>query len=252
MTSQKEPIIASITRKPGLGCEPKPVRFFNRPSGCRSHLPRLQREIAVHVLHSSRIWLGFSLSRVRTKTCPLFQPPVWMPLASPATPARNRRARLASQPHLAWLFALQGANQNLSAFFLRKAGTSYPAMNPDAHTSDLFPDFSPVPQMVFVNERVSFQTEGNQRVILVHGVVHSHYSREDRTAETYALVSLYESGYADQNDLARLFGYSTRTLRRFQERLHSRGLNALVRPEGRPADGSLPKPSPREIGRAHV
>src|SRR5256884_4044887 len=145
-----------------------------------------------------------------------------MPLASPATPARNRRARLASQPHLAWLFALQGANQNLSAFFLRKAGTSYPAMNPDAHTSDLFPDFSPVPQMVFVNERVSFQTEGNQRVILVHGVVHSHYSREDRTAETYALVSLYESGYADQNDLARLFGYSTRTLRRFQERLHSR------------------------------
>src|SRR5437016_10761783 len=55
-------------------------------------------------------------ARVRTKTCPLFQPPVWMPLASPATPARNRRARLASQPHLAWLFALQGANQNLSAF----------------------------------------------------------------------------------------------------------------------------------------
>src|SRR6266566_4866041 len=37
-------------------------------------------------------------------------------LASPATPARNRRARLASQPHLAWVFALQGANQNLSAF----------------------------------------------------------------------------------------------------------------------------------------
>src|SRR5207302_1329550 len=144
-----------------------------------------------------------------------------MPLASPATPARNRRARLASQPHLAWVFALQGANPNLSAF-------------------------SPVPQMVFVNDRVSFQTEGNQRVILVHGVVHSHYSREDRTAETYALVSLYESGYADQNDLARSFGYSTRTLRRFQERLHSRGLSALVRPEGRPADGSIPKPSPRD------
>ena len=119
-------------------------------------------------------------------------------------------------------------------------------MNPDADPSDLFPDFSPVPQMVFVNDRVSFQTEGYQRVILVHGVVHSHYSREDRTAEAYALVSLYESGYVDQNDLARSFGYSTRTLRRFQERLHSRGLRALVRPEGRPADGSLPKPSPRD------
>jgi len=79
-------------------------------------------------------------------------------------------------------------------------------MNSAPDPSDLFPDFSPVPQMVFVNERVSFQTEGNQRVILLHGVVHSHYSREDRTAETYALVSLYESGYADQNDLARSFG----------------------------------------------
>jgi len=111
-------------------------------------------------------------------------------------------------------------------------------MNPDADTSDLFPEFSPVPQMVFVNDRVSFQTEGNQRVILVHGVVHSHYSREDRLAEAYALVSLYESGYADQNDLARSFGYSTRTLRRFQQRLHSGGLNALVRPEERPVGAS--------------
>jgi len=99
-------------------------------------------------------------------------------------------------------------------------------MNPDANTSDLFPDFSPVPQMVFVNDSVSLQTEADQRVILVHGVVYSHYSREDRTAEAYALVSLYESGYVDQNDLARSFGYSTRTLRRFQQRLHSGGLNA--------------------------
>ena len=75
-------------------------------------------------------------ARVRTKTCPLFQPPVWMPLASPATPARNRRARLASQPHLAWVFALQGANQNLSAFFSRKTEASYPAMNSAPDPSD--------------------------------------------------------------------------------------------------------------------
>src|SRR5436309_10760000 len=53
---------------------------------------------------------------VQTTICPLFLSFVWMPLASPATHARNHRARLASQPHLAWLFALQGANQNLSAF----------------------------------------------------------------------------------------------------------------------------------------
>src|SRR5438874_11277901 len=188
---------------------------------------------------------------VQTKTSTPFQSHVWMPLASPATPARNRRARLASQPILLWFLSLQGANQNLSAFFLRKAGTSYPAMNPDAHTSDLFPDFSPVPQMVFVNDAVSLQIEADQRVILVHGVVYSHYSREDRTAEAYALVSLYESGYVDQNDLARSFGYSTRTLRRFQQRLHSGGLNALVRPEGRPAGGSTgPQPTARDRTRS--
>src|SRR5437870_5452828 len=210
-----------------------------------------------------------------------------MPLASPATPARNRRARLASQPHLAWLFALQGANQNLSAFstarldaarISRDSSEKSPCTTCIPAASGLGfcpPGCEPKPVRFFLPQlagtlsghelgslsqrslsrllpgssdglRVSFQTEGNQRVILVHGVVHSHYSREDRTAETYALVSLYESGYADQNDLARSFGYSTRTLRRFQERLHSRGLNALVRPEGRPADGSLPKPSPRD------
>ena len=107
-------------------------------------------------------------------------------------------------------------------------------MNSSSDQSDLFPGFVPAPQMVFVNDRVSFQTEANQRVILVHGVVHSHYSLADRTAEAYAVVKLYESGYADQNDLARAFGYSTRTLRRFQQRLHRGGLNALSGRRGDP------------------
>src|SRR6184192_2558744 len=56
-----------------------------------------------------------------------------------------------------------------------------------------------------------------------------------RTAEAYAMVTLFETGYADQNDIARCFGYSARTLRRYQERLKAGGLSALVRPEGRPA-----------------
>jgi len=96
----------------------------------------------------------------------------------------------------------------------------------------LFVDPSPVPHTVFVNDRVSFQTEDNQRVILVHGIVFSHYSLDDRSAEAYALVLLFESGYADQNDLAHCFGYSTRTLRRFQERLKSGGLSTLARLQG--------------------
>src|SRR5207248_2216142 len=185
-----------------LGFLPPRVRtktcpLFQSPVGA-AHIPRdCQREIVVRDRRPCRIWLGFLPPRVRTKTCPLFQSPV----GAARTPrdcqreivVRNRR------PCRIWLgfLSLQGANQNLSAFFLRKAGTSYPAMNPDAHTSDLFPDFSPVPQMVFVNDAVSLQIEADQRVILVHGVVYSHYSREDRTAEAYALVSLYESGYVD-------------------------------------------------------
>jgi hypothetical protein len=68
------------------------------------------------------------------------------------------------------------------------------SMNSAPDQSDLFPGSVRAPQTVFVNDRVSSQTEANQRVILV---VHSHYSLEDRTAEAYALVELYESGYAD-------------------------------------------------------
>ncbi|HVH70106.1 MAG TPA: helix-turn-helix domain-containing protein [Candidatus Dormibacteraeota bacterium] len=120
-------------------------------------------------------------------------------------------------------------------------------MTPAPDQSDLFPEFSPSPQLVFVNDRVSLQTEADQRLILVHGVVYAHYSQEDHLAEAYALIKLYESGYADQNDLARSFGYSTRTLRRLQQRLRSGGLNALVRPQGRPAGTSTgPKPTARD------
>lgn len=89
-----------------------------------------------------------------------------------------------------------------------------------------------------VNHHVCVQTEGNQRVILVHGIVFSHYSTQDRAAEAYAMVTLFESGYADQNDIAHSFGYSTRTLRRHQQRLKAGGLRALARTEGRPPASS--------------
>src|SRR6266436_1805109 len=92
-----------------------------------------------------------------------------------------------------------------------------------------------VSSTVVVNDRVCIQTEEDQRVISVHGVVFSHYSIKDRTAEAYAMVLLFESGYADQNDIARCFGYSARSLRRYQERLRAGGLGALARPRGRPS-----------------
>src|SRR5438094_3696125 len=70
--SEKSPCTTCIPAASGLGflppgCEPKPVRFFNRPSGCRSHLPRPQREIAVRELPPTRIWLGFTLCRLLHK-----------------------------------------------------------------------------------------------------------------------------------------------------------------------------------------
>jgi DNA-binding NarL/FixJ family response regulator len=183
---------------------------------------------------------------VRTKTCPLFQSPV----GAVRIPRDCQREIVVRdlRPSRIWFEFLppRVRTKTCPLFLSGKLEHPNPAMNPVPDQSDLFPEFSPSPQTVFVNDGVSLHTEANQRVILVHGVVYSHYSREDRTAEAYALVSLYESGYVDQNDLARSFGYSTRTLRRFQQRLHSGGRNALVRPGGRPADGSIPKPIPRD------
>jgi hypothetical protein len=108
-------------------------------------------------------------------------------------------------------------------------------MSPAPRQKEFFARPTPTPGTVFVNDRVCVQTEEEQRVVFVHGIIFSHYPIEDRTAEAYAMVTLFETGYADQNDLARCFGYSARTLRRYQERLKAGGLSALARPEGRPA-----------------
>jgi transposase len=103
------------------------------------------------------------------------------------------------------------------------------------HGDELFTHPAEISGTVFVNDRDCIQTEEDQRVISVHGVVFSHYSIKDRTAEAYAMVLLFESRYADQNDIARCFGYSARSLRRYQERLRTGGLGALARPRGRPS-----------------
>ncbi|HMH02127.1 MAG TPA: LuxR C-terminal-related transcriptional regulator [Terriglobales bacterium] len=108
-------------------------------------------------------------------------------------------------------------------------------MSPAPRQKEFFARPTPTPGTVFVNDRVCVQTEEEQRVVFVHGIIFSHYPIEDRAAEAYAMVTLFETGYADQNDIARCFGYSARTLRRYQERLKASGLSALARPEGRPA-----------------
>jgi hypothetical protein len=71
-------------------------------------------------------------------------------------------------------------------------------MRPAPPQRELFVRPAPSSDTVVVNDRVCFQTEEKQRVVFVHGVIFSHYAIEDRTAEAYAMVLLFESGYADQ------------------------------------------------------
>ena len=100
---------------------------------------------------------------------------------------------------------------------------------------DLLACPAPPSGTVYVNDRVSFRTEGSQRVICVQGVVFAHYSVQDRAAQAYAMITLWESEYATQTQIARAFGYSTRSLRRYEERFQAEGMRALVRQPGRPA-----------------
>src|SRR3989442_2024347 len=87
---------------------------------------------------------------------------------------------------------------------------------------------------IYVSDQVSFRTEGTQRVISVHGVVFANYDLEDRAAEAYAMITLTESGYATQIQIARSFGYTARSLRRYEKRFEAGGIGALVGGSGRP------------------
>jgi transposase len=85
---------------------------------------------------------------------------------------------------------------------------------------------------VFINARCSLRTEADQRVIVVVGLPVHHYRAEDEVAEAYAMVFLVESGFAQQTDVARAFGWSVRTVRRFQKRYAHGGMAALSREVG--------------------
>jgi transposase len=92
--------------------------------------------------------------------------------------------------------------------------------------------------VVAVNARCVVRTLDGHRLVTVGGVPVAHFAVNDRMAEAHAMVSLVEQGWADQNDVARVFGRSPRTLRRFQRRFEDGGLVALGRgpgyPRGRP------------------
>ncbi len=72
------------------------------------------------------------------------------------------------------------------------------------------------------------------RVVIVGGVVLAQYALSAAMAQAYAMVSLVEQGWADQNDVAQVFDCSVRTLRRYLRRFEAGGLAALGHRGGYP------------------
>jgi len=103
---------------------------------------------------------------------------------------------------------------------------------------DLFPALpagsGDVPEVVVVNQRVQLRTREGHRLVVAAGVVLSQYAIGDRMAEAHAIVLLVEQAWAEQVKVAKAFGCSARTVRRYQERFESGGLAALGRGSGYP------------------
>jgi predicted RecB family nuclease len=85
-----------------------------------------------------------------------------------------------------------------------------------------------------VNDRCLVRTQNGHRVVIASGVVLAQYAVGDHMAESYAMVNLVNQGLANQTDVARAFGCSTRTVRRHQRRFEDGGLAALARSPGPP------------------
>ena len=89
-------------------------------------------------------------------------------------------------------------------------------------------------ETVHINARCTLRRQGALRVVSVAGLPVHHWSAGDRMGEGYALVNLLQCGYAQQTEIARAFGYSTRTVRRLQRRFEMAGGSGLGRCSGRP------------------
>jgi transposase len=91
-----------------------------------------------------------------------------------------------------------------------------------------------VPEAVVVNGRVLVRTREDLRLVVAGGIVLSQYAVGDRMAQAHAMVLLVEQGWAEQIEVAVAFGYTARTVRRYQERFEAGGLAALGQPGGYP------------------
>ena len=107
-----------------------------------------------------------------------------------------------------------------------------------ARQGELFPTPTPPEGTVVINDRCLIRTQDGHRLVIVSGIVLSQYALDDHMAEAYAMVTLFEQGWADQVDVARAFGCSVRTMWRHHRRFEDGGLPALGHgcgyPKGRP------------------
>jgi hypothetical protein len=100
-----------------------------------------------------------------------------------------------------------------------------------------------------INDRCLLRSDNGRRIVIVSGIVLAHYAVGDRIAEAHARVTLVEQGWADQNDVARVFGCSARTVRRDQHRFEDGGMAALGQADGYPK-GRLRVTLARSVERA--
>lgn len=99
---------------------------------------------------------------------------------------------------------------------------------------DLFPDVRNPKDTRVINDRCLIRTQDDYYVVIVAGIRFAQYASTDHMAEAYAMVSLIEQGWADQNEVARAFGCAVRTVRRHQRRFENGGLAALGHRSGYP------------------
>jgi DNA-binding CsgD family transcriptional regulator len=115
-----------------------------------------------------------------------------------------------------------------------------------AATDDLFPDARNPEGTIAINERCLVRTQSGHRVVIASGVVLSSFALDDVMSEAFAMVNLVEQGWADQNDVARAFNCSPRTVRRYQRRFQDGGMAALDQGRGFPQGRSRQPPARRQ------
>jgi hypothetical protein len=106
---------------------------------------------------------------------------------------------------------------------------------PDPPQPELFPPETAPTDAIGINAQCLLKTCDGHRVVLVAGVPIAHYAVGNTMAEAYAMVHLVVQGWADQNEVARAFDRSERSVRRYQRRFEGGGLAALGHRSGYPA-----------------